>query len=154
MDFDEKYTEDTYILFNEPRMHVVFINDKGGSSTYNGINKRKHNLIAYRIDGGLMGANDGKQCDFGLYCKDLKELRLIELKGSDVDEAFKQLENTIKRLLDHSINSSTRVFARIVASKVKTPDIKTQTKIRLEKLLLARNGNLKYCSKVMKDIIS
>jgi hypothetical protein len=53
--------------------------------------KEYHHII---IDG--CDKVNGRKCDFGLYLLDACESLLIELKGSDINHAVRQIEETIK----------------------------------------------------------
>lgn len=63
---------------------------------------------------------NGKKCDYGMFIEDNKTLYLIELKGSSVDVAFEQLNETYKWFLSNTQYKTINKFKfRIVASKVK-----------------------------------
>lgn len=61
---------------------------------YYGKNPCKKEAFAIQIDGGLISSLEVKKCDKGL-CVDDDRFYLIELKGSDLSTACKQLKSTL-----------------------------------------------------------
>ena len=69
-------------------------------------------VYQYRVDGDLIADSTRLRCDFLLENEDTKHAYLIELKGSNLDHAVEQIENTIK-FFSHKLNGYT-ILPRIV----------------------------------------
>ncbi|WP_418894074.1 hypothetical protein [Limibacterium fermenti] len=147
----EKYTDKSYIEFRDRRSKVVLEDKKGGRVSYQGINKEEKELIAYRIDGGIMKDGTGLKCDYGLYTVSSDVLRLIELKGSDLGKAIKQIKHTLRYLLGDSILGVNVIHGRMVLSKARTPDLYSSEEKELIKILKQHNGNLLKATRVLKE---
>lgn len=129
---------------------IITVKDKGNKQTYIGKNDSSKNFCKIRIDDCLI--KDGTKCDFLLISKDIKKAFFIELKGSDLLHALKQIESTINyfknKLNNYSLN------ARIVLNKQRTPDLKSTQLIKFEKMLKKYNGDLKKQSPKLEEVIS
>ncbi len=86
---------------------------------HKGINDEKLYVTHYKIDGAVI--KDGSKCDYLLMNETRKIAYLIELKGSDLVKAAKQLEATEKALGQEL--SGYKLQYRIVANKCKTQEI-------------------------------
>lgn len=149
MKFCEKYTDNSYIISNDCRK-LIPLKDKG-TSTYIGENDNEKRIIVYQIDNGIIKSQSVVKCDYGLYNWDEDIIYLIELKGTDYDQAIEQITSTINLLITQcDINS---VNARIVLTKVRTPEIGTTKEKKLKILLKKYNGTLEKKSKVMTEKI-
>lgn len=75
--------------------------------------------VAYTVDGNIIKGTGTDKCDKLVFAKSVKRLVsiFVELKGSDVAHAVKQLEATINHLL-FSKNRTDRIVARIVSRKM------------------------------------
>lgn len=91
----------------------------------------------YQIDGIVI--KNGNKCDFLLINETAKIAYLIEVKGSDLSWAAKQLFET-ERVLSKQLSSYSLRY-RIVASKCKTQEIHTT---EFNKFRLLWKKNLKY----------
>lgn len=62
--------------------------------------KAKQELYVVTVDRGIVkDVQPGiRKCDFLIYCEGQKTTHLIELKGAVVDEALKQLKETVQRI--------------------------------------------------------
>lgn len=97
--------------------------DKKNKQYHQGNNRAKAYVTHYKIDGVVI--KEGRRCDYLLLNEDQHTAYLIELKGSKLDIAAKQLEATEtilqKELVGYEINY------RIVANKCKTQAIRSST---------------------------
>lgn len=92
--------------------HPVFTSSENGC-THVGKNTSREHIRQFQVDGGVIPKNaSDPRCDYLLLNDDKKTARYIELKGSDIEKAISQIENTIK-LLHPSISSYT-IYRRIV----------------------------------------
>lgn len=149
MKFCEKYTDNGYIISDDCRKLIV-LRDKG-TSKYIGKNDNDKRIIVYQIDNGIIKSQSVVKCDYGLYNWDEDIIYLIELKGSDYDQAIEQIISTINLLITQcDIN---RVNARIVLTKVRTPEIGTTKEIKLKKILATCKGNLKKATTQLTENI-
>ena len=85
------------------------------------LNVDRNKVNHYSIDGNVICS--GNRCDYLLMNEDKMDAYLIELKGSDLCHAAKQLEETeniLKRKLEEY-----NIYYRIVANKCKTQEIET-----------------------------
>lgn len=153
MEFDSQYPSSLKeVLFSDCRATIVLEDKKGGNISYMGNNKCGLPLVAYRVDGGLISDEHVSKCDFALYTKSSRSLRLIELKGSDLDKACEQISSSMGILLSGETQVS-KLYGRIVLTKVRPVDHKS-TKVKKLKELLAKNGgNLLYKSREMVETI-
>lgn len=95
-------------------------------------------VAKYHIDDGVIAGQESSKCDYMFvgysdnHCKK-DTVIFVELKGSKINHAFVQLENTIKSLvLDNRFPNKVKVYARIVSSGI-PPKSKSPT--RQESLL-------------------
>jgi len=153
MKFSEKYNDDAYIESKDQRKIVVLQDPKGGSSKYIRDNIQEKGIIVYRIDNCILKDQNVKKCDYGLYATDNDTLRLIELKGSDHENAVKQIINTFEKIIQKPTIDIYRVCGRIVLSRKRVPAIKSNNEKKLIKLLLGKNGDLITKVRLLKEKI-
>lgn len=117
------------MLFNsdkskcEPKASIVVSKENKNSHIIN--NKSKHSIYQYHIDGDIIQSSKGKRCDYIVEVIKNDNSQplafIIELKGSDVDEAVDQIEATIDRykgqLKDYDVRP------RIILHKARTQEI-------------------------------
>lgn len=149
----EKYTDESHIEFRDTRATVVLKDKRGGKVSYRGLNDSKKEIVVYRIDGGIRKDTDDPKCDYGLYTISSGVMRFIELKGSDIDRAARQIEHSIRTVLDDSITDVDNVHGRIVISKDRVPGINSSHKQKLEKLIKQKRGNLIIKCRELKEKI-
>lgn len=97
----------------------VVSKDKGNPQYHKGVNKNKEYVTHYKIDRIVI--RQGSSCDYLLMNETKKVAYLIELKGSDLVKAAKQLEETERAL--HEELAPYSLQYRIVANKCKTQEI-------------------------------
>lgn len=105
----------------EKNAEQIVSRDKGNPQYHKGINAAKVYVTHYQIDGIVIKSGD--RCDYLLMNEENKIAYLIELKGSDLIKAAKQLETTEKVLHQELTGYSLRY--RIVANKCKTQEIRS-----------------------------
>ena len=93
--------------------------DRGNPQYHKGINSGRVYVTHYKIDGIVI--NSGSRCDYLLMNEATRTAYLIELKGSDLVKAAKQLEATEIALRQQLSTYSLRY--RIVANKCRTQAI-------------------------------
>jgi hypothetical protein len=112
--------------------------------------QRQDYLSLYYVDGGIFPQSDTKKCDYLLINCNKREAFFIELKGSDLIQAVKQIDRTIdllsERLYPFSIN------ARIVLTRVNTVDLRDTRVLKFERKIQRLCGNLKKQSGGLNDI--
>lgn len=107
---------------------------------YLGNNKNGKLFCKYRIDNYVIKENNIPKCDYLIINCDDNICYFIELKGSDLTHAITQIDNAIEILMP-SLKSN-KINARIVLSKVRTPDIIDSRLIKFKKKIKKLNGTL------------
>ena len=114
--------------------------DKANPQYHKGINNGRVYVSHYKIDGIVI--KSGNRCDYLLMNEATRTAYLIELKGSDLIKAAKQLEATEKALTQQI--SSYSLQYRIVANKCKTQEIRSSEyrkyQLRWKKRLILKTG--------------
>lgn len=98
---------------------LIVSRDKGNSQYHKGINGGRVYVTHYKIDGVVI--KSGNRCDYLLMNEAARIAYLIELKGSDLTKAARQLEATEKALVQPLSGYS--IQYRIVANKCNTQEI-------------------------------
>ena len=114
--------------------------DEGKPQYHKGNNIGKAYVTHYKIDGVVITKKE--RCDYLLINEETHTAYLIELKGSDLVKAARQLEITENHL--HRELFGYQVRYRIVANKCKTREIRTSEyrkyQIRWKGRLIQRTG--------------
>ena len=114
--------------------------DKGNPQYHKGINNGRVYVSHYKIDGVVI--KSGNRCDYLLMNEAARTAYLIELKGSDLIKAAKQLEATEKVLIHQLAGYSLQY--RIVANKCRTQEIRSSEyrkyQLRWKKKLMLKTG--------------
>ena len=114
--------------------------DEGNPQYHKGNNIGKAYVTHYKIDGVVITKKE--RCDYLLINEETHTAYLIELKGSDLVKAARQLEITENHL--HRELFGYQVRYRIVANKCKTQEIRTSAyrkyQIRWKGRLIQRTG--------------
>lgn len=153
MRMNECYSDDLFIEFQDNRSTVV-LKDRGvGNVSYRGENRNRNELIAYKVDNGIIRDESVLKCDYALYTISSDSIRFVELKGSDLIKAIRQITSSIEKVIDRHGIQINKVHARIVLSKHRVPDSRFTYQMNLEKLLKKRNGNLIKACRVLKEDI-
>ena len=151
--FFQAYHDNGYILRHDCSKEVS-LREPGENRTYKLHNKSGKELVVYRIDGGLINDENVLKCDNGIYTEN-DWLFLIELKGTDLNHALDQINNTIDILLKRPNKKVKKLNARIVLSKVSIPRISASKENKLKQLLHKSygGGNYKKQSRLLEDTI-
>ena len=140
---------DTCFEFQHEQRSTVVCKDKG-KTQYIYENQSNDFLSKYLIDGGLIA--NGVKCDFLLLNCDKQHAYFIELKGSDIIHAIEQIDHSIDTLKSQLAKDS-KIFARIVLTRVNTNELKNPKYLRLEKKVKSLNGNLKQQTRELKEVV-
>ena len=143
--FYAAFHDDVYILRHDCSK-IVPLRELRESRVYKLNNPNEKEIVLYRIDGGVIDNNDVFKCDYGILTED-NVLFFIELKGAELDLALDQITSTIDILLKQKRISVCRLYARIVLSKVKVPNIVETKERKLKQLLHNNYGGGTYCRK-------
>lgn len=115
MIFDSKYST------CQPNQKKVVSKESGNEHIL--YNNNEYPVFQYHIDGGIITGSQGERCDYILEVqKPEKGLAyIIELKGSDLNKALSQIENTIRT---YSSNlKGYKILPRVVIHKASTHQI-------------------------------
>lgn len=115
----------------------ILLKDNKNKSEFIGYNPDKKDILNITVDGCLI--KDGIKCDYLLIEKEKHVACFIELKGSDINHAYQQLETTIKSINNQPKYISAKfkkIFAFIVSTRFPSGSTDTQKKMKD----LARNG--------------
>ena len=85
-------------------------------------NKNRQKIYQYRVDGDILSSNDGEKCDFIVEVETQSKSTafVIELKGSDLEKAIRQIETTINRF---GISRTYNVQPRIIIHRARTQQV-------------------------------
>lgn len=143
-DCENKFSTECLEFFDNRRI----VNVEENSRKFVGINSKQKPFVLYRVDGCIIVG--GQKCDFLLFnCSELIAY-LIELKGSDLKHAVSQINITLNHLLGNLVDF-TKINARIVLTKVNTPDLKSTDLIKLERRIRQLGGTLDYKAVVLSE---
>lgn len=94
---------------------IVFEENK---SKYVAINKNRKYVYKLKIDKGMINDNKIIKCDYGLYIDNEHILILIELKGEDINHAFKQVLKTYEWLYNKAKDKNVIMKVRVIVTSV------------------------------------
>lgn len=114
--------------------------------TYRVVNFSNSMLTIYEVDPCLIPEIQQKKCDYLVLVENpnQKKVFFIELKGSDLTGAIRQIENSV-RILGCAVKGY-QVFGRIIGRRI-TPNIKSR-RAALDEKLRELGGNLHIASAV------
>ncbi|MEG4804768.1 hypothetical protein QUB63_29290 [Microcoleus sp. ARI1-B5] len=84
----EEHRSDTKIVLQENKSKITFLNPN------------QDEILKIKVDGCVISDNETLRCDYALIPCDAVEI-YVELKGSDIAQAVKQIESTIKLLSEN-----------------------------------------------------
>ena len=76
----------------------IVLQEKKSKITF--LNPNQDKILTIKVDGCAISDNETLRCDYALMPSDEVEI-YVELKGSDIVHAFKQIESTIRLLSDN-----------------------------------------------------
>nr|WP_314954570.1 hypothetical protein [uncultured Aggregatibacter sp.] len=124
----EKLLESSHAL--QSKKKIIVFKDKRNPQTLSFHNSNEMCVIEVFVDGGLITSEQSK-CDFFLYVSDpsYKECRehYIELKGTDLEHAIKQISETIQFVVTNynsTLNTSRKGY--VVCNRYPKADTKFQ----------------------------
>jgi len=120
---------------NGDRRKIVVVQEH--KRKYVGSNQQGKLIHICIVDNCLI--TSGCRCDFLLVNSEEKRAYFIELKGRDLVHAIEQIDATINQYL-MDLNGFS-INARVVLTKVNTPDILSTQFIKLERRLKKLNGS-------------
>jgi hypothetical protein len=138
MRFDHTYKDPSYIHSCDERKTISLVEKR---KKYTGHNNANQTITVYRVDGGVIADHRQAKCDYAIHTGQTNHLYLIELKGSDYPHALEQIISTLDILLKQAGVSAEGVYARIILSKVRVPNIRVAQETRIRKMLKQLNGN-------------
>ena len=106
-----------YSSLCEERQSIIVSRDTGARREHRAFNNDACRVTQYKIDGDIV-CDTSIRCDFLTMNDDRRDAYLIELKGSDIEHAIDQLEETARRFQNELRGYCIRY--RLVCSRVKT----------------------------------
>lgn len=115
-------------------------------------NPKTKELCRIKIDDGYLQSDNQKKCDFLVLNCESNAAYFVELKGSNLIQAVKQIKRTIDILISNSPAKS--INARIILSKVSVPRFENNPDyLKLKKLLKKYNGTLVQRTRFYEEMI-
>lgn len=102
------------------------------------------------IDNCLITGSNSTRCDYVVFVCSSKSCCLVELKGSNIDHACDQILNTTI-LINNILNKCNKIYARVVASRMPTPNIRSSHKTKLDNFCRSHRGNLKIQVRTLQE---
>lgn len=121
------------VVFTEKRCTYVLEKSQNDAVT---------NVTKVTVDNCLLHDAEKKKCDFAFIVEPANALCFIELKGTDRNRAFEQIVETMEQL-QCMVAKAQKVFARVVASRDPSPNVRSTHKVRLDALCKRHGGDLK-----------
>lgn len=138
-------------LVSSDRRPLVVLRDPSSSkgkrtgSEYRALNPTKRRVDVTMVDGCWLSQETA--CDYVMEVDDTDAF-LVELKGSDVGKAIRQIAATLDAL--SPALRPRRIHARIVSTRTPSPALKTTERIKLEKRL---RGELRIQSRLLEETL-
>jgi hypothetical protein len=110
----EKIKKDKKIVLSENKSELVFQNPE------------RLEICILQVDGCAI--QEGLRCDYALSVENLEEEFYIELKGSDIQHAFKQIESTIQSISSDSQKKAKVCFVIATRCPISSPEIQAVRK--------------------------
>lgn len=129
------------------RDQTITLKDRtGGNSRYIGSNPGAKLIMQIEIDGCVINDQDKRKCDYLILNCDDNVSYFIELKGSNISDAYKQIAETyfelnkIAQFRTNVIDEHFKMMARVVLAKGNVPRIIPSSYRKLVKILEQVNG--------------
>ncbi|MBF0165708.1 MAG: hypothetical protein HQM01_14595 [Magnetococcales bacterium] len=127
------------------------VQEKGRS--YRLENPHGQEVCQIRIDGCFLSAEEGKRCDYLFRVDAMRTAFFVELKGSDLLHAVRQIQDsweTLSRDLAGDV-----VNARIVVTRVNVPNIENNPELLdLRKKIAKTQGSLMHKAATITDTLA
>jgi len=111
---------------------TITLSDKGSRVTARFENAQKKAVLKVRLDGQYFVQTSS--CDYLMVLCDLDKCWLIELKGADLNKAYRQLLISLNRLLD-KLQKANELIAVAVVTRVALPNYRTPEYLKLKRKL-------------------
>lgn len=125
---------------------ITLKDHSGGRSRYIGSNPKAKLIMQIEIDGCVISEQDKRKCDYLILdCIDNVSY-FIELKGSNIGDAYEQIAATyleiikIREYKTNVINKHFKMMARIILAKGNVPRIIPSSYHKLVKIIEQVNG--------------
>jgi len=128
----EERRSDTKIVLQENKSKITFLNPN------------KDEILIIKVDGCVISDNETLRCDYALIPSDAVEI-YVELKGSDIAQAVKQIKSTIKLLSENPQKIKKLCF--VVSTRVP----KQTTSIQQLQSQFKKNFNASFRIKNIQD---
>ena len=113
------------------KVPAAVFSEKG--KKYTAKNNGGKEILGFQVDGGLYRGADSKKCDYCLVVQSSK-FYLIELKGTDLSKACRQLLATVELFKEqYSVKD---FMCRVILSKVNTHKVNNEVQRKLERKLM------------------
>lgn len=121
----------------------------GKETIFRLLNKTRKVVDKYIVDDCLLKEyKRSEKCDYLFNVEELNTTFLVECKGADILKAVSQLESSLD-ILKESLKGK-KIKARIVSTKVYSPDMRNRSYSRLRERLI---GELVTQNKLLEEII-
>lgn len=147
----EKYKKSEYCECSKNK--IIVVSDKGHPQIkYIVKNNGLYKLCVLKVDNGYIQSGKQKKCDFlVINCKSTHSY-FVELKGSDLIQAARQITITIDDFSPEIYNSV--INARIVLSKVSVPNYENHPEyLILKRIIKKYNGTVIQRTRIINEII-
>ena len=147
----EKYKKSEYCDCNKNK--IIVVSDKGHPKIkYIAKNDNSNELCVLKVDNGYIKSDIQKKCDFLVFNCKTPQSYFVELKGSDLIQAARQIVITIDNFSPEIYESV--INARIVLSKVSVPQYENHPEyLKLKKIIKKHNGTIIQRTRIIEEII-
>lgn len=104
-------------------------------------NNARHYVASNNVEDCLVNS-DSSQCDFLVIDCGHRTATFVELTGSDLVQAVKQIQSALIQLR-HQIPNDMKIHGRIILTRVNTHDLHNNAFLRLQKQISHLGGVLK-----------
>lgn len=147
----EKYKKSEFCEYNENK--IIVVSDKGHPQIkYIIKNIGLYELCVLKVDNGYIQSGKQNKCDFlVINCKSTHSY-FVELKGSHLIQAARQITGTIKNFSPEIYNSV--INARIVLSKVSVPQYENHPEyLSLKRIIKKYKGTVIQRTRIIEEIM-
>jgi hypothetical protein len=134
------------LLSDDKRVIALF---KEGGRQYRADNPGRKRILRYRVDGEMI--ERGERCDFLLGLPRQSHVYLIELKGTNLKKAARQILATLDAL--HDRIERYVPHGRVVLRRIQRPDLRSADVIALERKLAVLGGSFRRECNVLVESV-